>query len=286
MTATIALPPPLPAAEEPMLPRRAIVRAIKPEAYGISTFTLEMADRSHFSFRAGQFNMLYLPPFGESAISMSSAPGDVSQFDHTIRFAGNVTRAIGRLQPGAEIGVRGPFGRSWPIEQARGRDLLLVTGGIGLAPLRPVVLDVIRRRSDFRRVLLLYGARTPADLLYTAELPEWEAAGIEILVTVDRADLEWKGQVGVVPVLFYRVRLDPKSTIVFTCGPEVMMRFVVYEAIARRIQPDAIWVSLERNMKCAVGFCGHCQMGPLFICRDGPVLPFATVAPLFNHEEF
>lgn len=278
-----------PVPREPMTPTFATIESIRSEAYGISTYTLRLDDEaaaSAYRFRAGQFNMLYLPGFGESAISMSSDPGTVGSIGHTIRFAGNVTRGIARLKPGQKIGVRGPFGRPWPVDQAVGKDVLLVAGGIGLAPIRPVIYEMLARRRDFGRVILLYGARTPADLLYAEEMEAWREAGVEVLVTVDRADQEWQGYLGVVPLLFYRVRFHPKETVLFTCGPEVMIRFVVYEAIARRVPRESIWVSLERNMKCAVGFCGHCQMGPLFVCRDGPVFEFSKIEPFFAEEDF
>jgi len=161
-----------------------------------------------------------------------------------------------------------------------------VAGGIGLAPLRPVILSVLRQRADYGRVLLLYGARTPADLLYTDEFDKWREGNIDLHVTVDLADENWRGQVGVVPQLFYRVRIDHKNTVVMTCGPEIMMRFVIYEALARRIPKDRIYISMERNMKCAVGFCGHCQFGPTFICKQGPVLNFAAIEPFFGKEDF
>jgi NAD(P)H-flavin reductase len=273
---------------DPMIPRPAVVGATKAEAYGITTYTLSFTDRPNdeFHFKPGQFNMVYLPSFGEVAISISSDPRQKHQLGHTIRFAGNVTRGIGRLKVGDMVGLRGPFGSSWPIDAARGQDLLVVAGGIGLAPLRPVILEAIARRRELRRVILLYGARTPADLLYTDELEFWRQEGIELHVTVDRADDKWKGQVGVVPLLFYRVRFDAKETVLFTCGPEIMMRFVIYEAIARRVPPEMIWVSMERNMKCAIGLCGHCQYGPTFICKDGPVLQFPKIEPFFNREDF
>jgi NAD(P)H-flavin reductase len=161
-----------------------------------------------------------------------------------------------------------------------------VAGGIGLPPLRPVILSILSQRDAFGRVLLLYGARTPADLLYTQEFGRWREAGIEVNVTVDVGDENWKGKVGVVPQLFYFVRMEHKNTLVLTCGPEIMMRFVIYEALARRIPKDAIYISMERNMKCAVGFCGHCQYGPNFICKQGPVLNFAAVEPFFGKEDF
>jgi NAD(P)H-flavin reductase len=290
MSTTLVQPPPMiKAAVDPMIPRPAVIEAVWPEAYGISTFALRFCDDSEaesYRFAPGQFNMISLPHYGESAISVSSDPSTTSTIAHTIRFAGQVTRALARLKAGDHVGMRGPFGHGWPIERAVGKDLLIVAGGIGLAPLRPVIYEVIRRRNEFNRAILLYGARTPADLLYTDQFEAWQRKGIEIHVTVDRADESWKGQVGVVPLLFYRVRLDEKQTVVFTCGPEVMMRFVIYEAVARRVPREEIWVSLERNMKCAVGFCGHCQFGPHFICKDGPVLGFPAIESFLLKEEF
>jgi NAD(P)H-flavin reductase len=274
---------------DPMLPRPAIIQAIKPEAAGVLTFSMgfaDPADRDAYGFQPGQFNMLYLPGCGEVAISLSSDPGEAQLLGHTIRLAGNVTRAISRLKVGDMVGVRGPFGSHWPLENAAGKNLIIVAGGIGLAPLRPVVLSVLSRRDAYERVLLLYGARTRTDLLYTREFGRWREAGIEVNTTVDVGDEDWRGKVGVVPQLFYFVRMEHKNTLVFTCGPEIMMRFVIYEALARRIPKDAIYISMERNMKCAVGFCGHCQFGPNFICKQGPVLNFAAIEPFFSKEDF
>jgi len=270
-----------------MLPFPAVIRAIKMEAYGISTFSLEYTDdAATIGFAPGQFNMIHLPGFGEVAISICSDPATPELMGHTIRYAGGVTRAIGRLKVGDVVGMRGPYGNPWPMQLAEGKDLMIVSGGIGLAPLRPVLLDVLHRRKSFGRVLVLYGGRTPQDLLYTDEFEAWQEGGIELHVSVDRADETWKGQVGVIPMSFYRVRLDHRNTLVFSCGPEIMMRFVIYEAMARRIPKDAIYVSMERNMKCAIGFCGHCQLGPVFICKQGPIFKFSTIEPFFGKEEF
>jgi NAD(P)H-flavin reductase len=274
---------------DPMLPHAALVQSIKPEAHGISTFTmnfLDPAEAAGYRFQPGQFNMLYLPGFGEVAISLCSDPAQPQVLGHTIRYAGSVTRALGRLRAGEVVGVRGPYGSSWPLAETEGKNLVIVAGGIGLAPLRPVILSVLRQRDRYGRVLLLYGARTPADLLYGEEISRWRESGLEVHVTVDLADESWKGQVGVVPQLFYRIRVDPKQTLVMTCGPEIMMRFVIYEALARLIPKKSIYVSMERNMKCGVGFCGHCQFGPTFVCKHGPVLNFAEIEPFFGKEEF
>jgi NAD(P)H-flavin reductase len=280
---TSELPRPL----EPMLPRPAVIESVKPEAYGISTFSLRLQEpAAGYRFQPGQFNMLYLPGFGEVAISISSDPAAPQTLGHTIRYAGNVTRALGRMKAGDVIGLRGPFGTGWPVAGAYGRDLVIVAGGIGLAPLRPVIYVAMRNRSQFGRVVLLYGARTPSELLYTGEFESWQQKDIEVHVTVDRADENWTGLVGVVPQLFYRVRLDHRRTVAMSCGPEIMMRFVVYEALARRIPKQSIYLSMERNMKCAVGFCGHCQFGPHFICKQGPVFDFATIEPFFGREDF
>jgi NAD(P)H-flavin reductase len=266
-----------------MLTRPVVIDSIRHEAADVATFAF--SDPS-FAFSPGQFNMLYVPSFGEAAISISSDAEERGRFEHTIRFVGSVTRGLSRLHPGQAVGVRGPYGAAWPLDQAAGRDLLIVGGGIGLAPLRPVICHVIRHRGDFGKVTLLYGARGPEHLLYTDRFDEWRKSGIDVHVTVDRADDRWKGSVGVVPLLFYRIGIEPRETTVFTCGPEMMMHFVVYEALARRVPKEAIWLSIERNMKCAIGLCGHCQYGPMFVCREGPVLNFARLEPYFNREEY
>lgn len=272
-----------------MLPFPATITAIRAEAPGIATYTLDFQDptlRATYRFRPGQFNMLYLPGIGEVAISISSDAAEPQTLLHTIRSAGNVTQAIAHLKVGQALGVRGPYGSAWPMERARGGDVIVVGGGIGLAPLRPAIYHLMRHRTDYGKVTILVGARTPTEQLYPTEYDTWRKQNIEVVVTVDRADETWKGRVGVVPMLFYSLRPDPKRTTVLTCGPEIMMRFVVYEALARRIPKDRIYVSLERNMKCAIGFCGHCQFGPTFLCKEGPVLTYAQVEPFFGVEEF
>lgn len=274
---------------DPMLVQTAVIERIQYEAHDIATYSLVFNDpeiREKYRYLPGQFNMLYLPGFGEVAISISSDPGEPNTLLHTIREAGNVTTAMSHLKKGDTIGVRGPFGSAWPVERAEGNDLIIVGGGIGLAPLRPAIYHVIRHRNKYRKITILSGARSPSDLLYPEEYDEWRSHDIEVLVTVDRADESWRGNVGVVPMLFYNMRPDPRHTIVFTCGPEIMMRFVVYEALARRIPKESVYVSLERNMKCAIGFCGHCQYGPFYLCKEGPVLSYNQVEPFFGVEEF
>jgi NAD(P)H-flavin reductase len=261
---------------------------IRREVPNVATYDLEFdnpAVAAAYRFGPGQFNMLYVPGYGESAISISSDPSRRGVLSHTIRVAGNVTQAIARKQVGDHLAVRGPFGSSWPVAACRGKDVVIACGGIGLAPLRPAIYHILAHRAEYGRVILLYGARTPKDLLYPSEYDAWRAAGLEVDVTVDIGDTGWQGDVGVVPVLFYRLRLQPKQTVVMTCGPEIMMRFVVFEALARRIAPESIYLSLERNMSCAMGFCGHCQFGPYFVCKDGPVFDFGQVEAFFNLED-
>jgi NAD(P)H-flavin reductase len=272
----------------PWLPQIVTVREVRPETPGVTTYALDFADReagAAYGFAPGQFNMLYLPGVGESAISISSDPGEPGTLLHTVRAAGNVTQALARKRPGDRLALRGPFGSSWPLAACRGQDVVIACGGIGLAPLRPAIYHLVRHRSDYGRIMLLYGARTSRDLLYTAEYPAWRQAGIEVEVTVDIGDADWQGNIGVVPVLFYRLRLNAQRTHVLTCGPEVMIRFVVFEALARRIAPARIHLSMERNMNCAVGLCGHCQFGPVFVCKDGPIFTYERLQPFLHLED-
>ncbi|MCP4426795.1 MAG: Ni/Fe hydrogenase subunit gamma [Chloroflexi bacterium] len=272
-----------------MVPETAVITRIQHEAPDVVTYTLSFTNdrvREQYKFLPGQFNMLYLPGIGEAAISISSDPGEPGTLLHTIREAGNVTGKLATLKKSAAIGVRGPYGSAWPVEQAEGKDLIIVGGGIGLAPLRPAIYHAIRHREKYGKVTVLSGAREPGDLLYPDEYDSWREHDIEVIVTVDRADKSWRGNVGVVPMMFYKMRPNARNTVIFTCGPEIMMRFVIYEALARRIPKERIFVSLERNMKCAVGFCGHCQFGPFFLCKEGPVLSYDRVEPFFSVEEF
>ena len=265
------------------------MRSVEPDTPGVATFRLEFQDRQRqerYRIQPGQFNMIYVPGVGEVPISVSDVGLEAPGIGHTIRFVGRVTRVIGSLQAGAVLGMRGPYGRGWPMEQARGRDVVVVAGGLGLAPLRMVMRALLADRDQFGRLTLVYGARQPADLLYASEYTEWERQGIELLVTVDRADHSWKGRVGVVPVLFNRLRIDPERTVVLTCGPEILMRFAVSDALTRGVSDQDIYYSIERNMQCAVGLCGHCQLGPAFLCKDGPVFAHRQLAAFFNQEMF
>jgi NAD(P)H-flavin reductase len=251
------------------------------------SFELEpQNDSPTFHFFPGQFNMLYVFGIGEVPISISGDPAKANILVHTVRTVGLTTRALGNLKRGAQLGVRGPFGSRWPIEQVLGKDLLIVAGGIGMAPLRPVVYAVLARRQQFGRVSLLYGTRSPADILYAKELQKWaQRKDLETLVTVDRAGQGWTGNVGVVTTLIAKARFDPGHSLAMVCGPEVMMRFTVRELETRGMRTDSIHISMERNMKCAVGFCGHCQFGPTFICKDGPIFRYDKIEPLLSIRE-
>jgi NAD(P)H-flavin reductase len=275
--------------DDPHCPHPALVRAVEPETPGVATFRIEFQDRRRqetYRIRPGQFNMLYLPGVGEVPISVSVTPDEGPGIGHTIRFVGRVTHAIAALRPGAVIGLRGPYGRGWPLGQLIGRDVLLVAGGLGLAPLRPLVQALLTQRTRYGRLILVYGARQPADLLYQREYPDWQRRGMEVLVTVDRADPSWRGRVGVVPILLQKLGFDPERTVMLTCGPEIMMRFSISEARTDRIGEQDIHLSLERNMHCAVGLCGHCQLGPDFVCKDGPVFSFPDIARFLHQKNF
>ena len=270
-------------------PAWAEITAITPEVEGVSTYWLKFTDQAvarAYSFQPGQFNMIFVPGVGEAAISICSDPHETATIGHSIRFVGNVTRSISRLKVGDTVGLRGPFGSSWPMEELIGKDVFIACGGIGLPPLRPAIYHILHDREQYGKVTVLYGARTPNELMYTSEYEAWQKAGIDIQLTVDRGDANWAGRVGVVPMWFYQFRLDAHKTAVLTCGPEIMIRFVIYEALARRVPVESIHVSLERNMKCGQGACGHCQIGPYFICKDGPVFRFDALQPVINVEEF
>ncbi|HMK11191.1 MAG TPA: FAD/NAD(P)-binding protein [Acidimicrobiales bacterium] len=232
----------------------------------------------------GQFNMLWSFAVGEVPISVSGIAAD-HRVAHTIRSVGPVTGALTRSEPGDVIGVRGPFGTGWDIGAGMGRDLLIVGGGIGLAPLRPVLHSVLAARGDFGRVAVLVGARSPDALLFTSELEAARSHDIQVEVVVDQAPRGWTGDVGLVTALIPRARVDPETTAVMVCGPEVMMRRISVELLDRCFDADRLTVSVERNMQCAVGTCGHCQLGPLFVCRDGPVVPWPRVSSLLEVRE-
>jgi NAD(P)H-flavin reductase len=250
------------------------------------TWTLELEPGRPFGFWPGQFNMLYVFGIGEVPISISGDPGIPELLVHTVRAVGKTTQAVCGLKPGAMVGVRGPYGAPWPLQGAEGGDVVVVAGGIGLAPLRPALYHLIAHRDRYARVYLLYGGRSPDQLLYPAEFRRWRSRfDIDAKVTVDSAGPQWRGNVGVVTKLIERADFDPARTTAFVCGPEVMMRFAAAQLGAKGVAPGSVYVSMERSMKCAVGFCGHCQYGSKFLCKDGPVVPFASIERIFRIPE-
>ncbi len=232
------------------------------------------------AFAHGQFNMLTAFGVGEVAISISSSPGAVGPLDHTVRDVGAVTHALCAARTGSVIGVRGPYGRPWDlagIEDAA--DVVVVAGGIGLAPLRGAVRDLAERPARRGgRVFVLVGARSPDQVLFPEDLEAWRDAGLHVGVTVDAGAPGWEGSVGVVTVLLPLAPFEPARTVALLCGPEIMMRFVGRQLVDLGVDPRRIRVSLERNMQCGVGLCGHCQLGPLLVCRDGPVVTYGGLA--------
>lgn len=276
-------------APDPMLPRRYRVTEAWPELEGVATMTLAPVEGETHPFLAGQFNMLYAFGVGELAVSISGDPGDPDRLVHTTRAVGAVSSAITRLRPGDMLGVRGPFGTGWPVMAQGGRHLLFVAGGLGLAPLRPAILQALAARAHFAGLSLLIGARSPADILYPLQIAEWAAGGaIALRTTVDHASRGWTGRVGVVTTAIVEALKgrDPAMVSALVCGPEVMMRYTAQALEAEGVPGDRIFLSMERNMKCATGFCGHCQYGPDFVCRDGPVFPYADLARRLGVREY
>lgn len=275
------------AVQGPMAPVPLRIQRIARETADTFTVHLDVSGRARgFPFSPGQFNMLYVFGVGEVPISISGDPDQPSELVHTIRAVGTVTRAVRTLPKAGVLGIRGPYGHGWPLGNAKGGDLLIVAGGLGLAPLRAAVYYVLRHRAEFRDVALLVGARTPEDLIFRTELARWARDGrIQVLVTVDRAAPDWAGPVGVVPSLLRQARFEPERTLAFACGPELMMRFTERELARLGVGPAQLYLALERNMKCAVGHCGRCQLGPAFVCKDGPVLRYDRVLPFFSTRE-
>ena len=270
----------------PFVPQIYRVARVRRELHDTTTLEFVPLAGSRPAFEPGQFNMLYVFGVGEVAISMSGDRADEHAFVHTVRNVGAVSGALARLEEGATIGLRGPFGTGWPVAAAEGSDIVIVAGGLGLAPLRPAIYDVLANRSRYGRVVILFGSRNPKEVLYRRELEQWrKRLDVQIEVTVDHADASWHGHVGVVPALVARAAFDPRETVAMVCGPEVMMRFTVNALLDAGVPPDCIYLSMERNMKCAIGLCGHCQFGPTFICKDGPVMRFDRIAAIFSVPE-
>ncbi|MCU0227804.1 MAG: FAD/NAD(P)-binding protein [Bryobacterales bacterium] len=288
MAATLVEPPAREAGSDVMLPRPVRVSEVIQETHDTCTLRVVSPRGEPLpAFLPGQFSMLYAMGVAELPISISGDPAIRDTHTYTIRSVGLATQRFNAMRVGNPIGIRGPFGNPWPMEEARGKDVLVVAGGIGLAPLRPILYHVFHHRQDFGRLILLYGTRSPSDLLFRKELKRWEKQkDTLVMTTVDYGGMSWKGNVGLVTRLIGRIRLNPARTIAMTCGPEIMMRYVAYELQDHKgLDASHIHLTMERNMKCGCGFCGHCQYGPHFICKDGPVFRFRDIQPLMMQYE-
>lgn len=272
---------------DPMRPALFQIRQVRQEIANTFTVRLEAKDDGKsFQFAPGQFNMLYAFGQGEVPISISGDPQNARELVHTIRAVGPVTCALQRLQPGGIVGIRGPFGSNWPLQEALGKDIILMAGGLGLAPLRPIVYHWLAHRTQYGKLLLLYATRVPQTVLYREELEDWQSqAAMEVEVTVDSAATDWHGSVGVITHLLNGKDIKPQQTLAMICGPELMMRFSANALKDIGIDSTNIYISMERNMKCSIGFCGHCQYGPYFICKEGPVFPYSKVEALLKIRE-
>ncbi|WP_245667716.1 FAD/NAD(P)-binding protein [Actinomadura macra] len=262
------------------LPYRVIAK--RAETADTVTLTLSPVSAAIPEPEPGQFTMMYAFGIGEVPISVSRTRPVLEQ---TIRAVGAVTEALCGMEAGQVIGLRGPFGIGWDIDEARGRDLVLAAGGIGLAPLRPAVLRALSQRDAYGRIAVLVGTRTPDDLLFEEELGEWRARGAQVEVTVDRPGPGWAGHVGLITNLVGSADVDPSEAGAYLCGPEIMMRLTAQALVGRGMHAGRVRLSLERNMRCGIGWCGHCQLGSLLICRDGPVMPYEHAAALMTVKE-
>lgn len=259
------------------VPVKAVIEKVREQTHDTKTYTIRLADGGEFNFQPGQFNMVSLAGYGEAPISISSPPHIKDQLDHTIRAVGSLTHTLENFKKGDLIGIRGPFGSTWPVEEARGKNVLVVAGGIGLAPLRPMIMEMFHERESFGKIQILYGARGPGEMLFTDEFDRWRRQpDTELHLTVDKVPEgeKWDHTVGVVTVLYDVAKLNPANTIVVTCGPEIMMRFACRSLLKKGFFAPQIYLSMERRMKCGVGKCGHCQLGPTFVCKTGPVFRY------------
>lgn len=273
----------LPSSFDPMRPSLFTIVSRRAETDDTFTVLLKSQCEMETRFLPGQFNMLYLFGRGEVPISMSGDPANTTQIMHTIRCCGSVTNGFSTIRPGETVGVRGPFGTAWPMNDIRKRNILFIAGGLGLAPLRPAILYALANRTNYGRLSVLYGTRSPSTRLFIHDLSFWaQSKALDLQVTVDHSGPNWHGRVGVITTILANAPLDIKRTIALICGPEVMMRFVASALLARGVASNDIYVSLERNMKCAIGQCGHCQIGPKFVCRDGPVFRYDQVIKLLQ----
>ncbi len=261
------------------LPEQAIIRNIIPENQLVNTYELGLLDEltnHRFTFQPGQFMMISLPHQGEAAISFSSSPESMEGFALTIRNSGRLTAAVHELRKGDIIGVRGPYGKPFPLDQLAGKNLLFIAGGIGLAPLRPVIEHCLAHAGDFGRITLLYGSKTPEEFCFSRDFPRWKTGGIDCRLTADQACGDWKGEIGLVTCLLNGVTVE-EGDMALVCGPGIMIRFVLRQLQAMGMPAENILTTLERHMKCGVGTCGHCHMEEKLVCQDGPVFTAAEL---------
>lgn len=272
------------------LPSEAEVVERVHESPTIFTLRLRFTDPAQhalYRFAPGQFNMLYLYGVGEVPISIVSDPEDEHLFDHTIRVVGRVTKGLARLQAGDRLGIRGPYGRGWPLKEAAGRDVLIVTGGLGCAPTVSVINYVMRRRDRFGKLVIIQGVKHANDLIWREQYERWSAVkDTQVLIAADIGVQLWPWHVGRVTDLFAMARIEPARTVAMMCGPEIMMEIAADHLVERGVAENAIWLSMERSMHCAVGLCGHCQVGGKFVCKDGPVFNYPEIKALFREEGF
>lgn len=270
----------------PYLPQMAEVRRAEKLTELEKFFALRFPDGRALGHQPGQFVEVSLFGIGEAPISICSSPTDSEGFELCVRASGSVTNALHRLEAGSQVGIRGPFGRGYPMSEMEGSDVLVVAGGIGLAPLRSVIRYVLANREKYGRLIILYGAKHPSELLFTEELRDWEQReDAELHLTVDRPDEAWKGHVGVITTLFPRLTLQAAQTFAVVTGPPIMYRFVLLELLGKGIPLDQILFSLERRMKCGIGKCGHCQINGKYCCQDGPVFTFPELKVLWEASE-
>jgi NAD(P)H-flavin reductase len=272
---------------DPMIPE--LFKIISHNNETADTFTIKLQPvnaTQKFAFQPGQFCMLHAFGVGESAISISGDPAEKNVITHTIKRVGSVTKIIEALQLGAIIGVRGPFGRPWPVQATVGKNIVIVAGGIGLAPLRPMIYHILANRNQYQKVWLFYGARTPKDVIYDHEISTWRKRGeMNVQLTVDKGSLLWRGKVGTVTALMEKNQIEVTNTLALVCGPEIMIHFSVLSLEKMGFSKEAIYVSMERNMQCGVGYCGHCLCGSKFICKDGPVFKYSEAEQLLKVRE-
>ncbi|MBI4948657.1 MAG: FAD/NAD(P)-binding protein [Deltaproteobacteria bacterium] len=266
--------------ESPYLPIPGVIERVTRVTEKERLFSIAPLNPSLLEYGPGQFYMVGLPGYGEAPISITSGPGEAKEFELCVRAAGNVTNALHRLKKGDFVWLRGPFGTSFPVDEMRSKDVVFIAGGIGVVPMRSLIKAVLKDRQGFGRLTLIYGSKSPEEMLFSEEFDEWRGKGLEVLLTIDKPDTKWTGNVGVVTTLIPKVEVAEGRTIAVVIGPPVMYRFVILSLRDKLIRPEDVFVSLERRMKCGVGKCGHCQINGCYVCQDGPVFRLSDLKDL------